>query len=209
MVVHGEVLDDHRKLALEFSAASTLSEAHKQKLVHAVAGFMKAYSDLKTYLAKPQARGASTSMKSTDLDSLWWTYLSLGRRLLDFAGLHSRTALGHKTDVGGLNRKKLTVLTRALQGDPGLAKVLRVVESVAPTLMDLVDIRDDEKLKGGTMYSAPVISPEGESTGGVVRVNRSAKELDFCLFLDQSYDATLRFVAAVLDLQGATSRPAG
>jgi len=52
----------------------------------------------------------------------------------------------------------------------------------------------------------PVISPEGESAGGV---DRSAKELDFCVFVDESDDATLRLVGAVLDLQGANSRPAG
>jgi hypothetical protein len=54
-----------------------------------------------------------------------------------------------------------------------------------------------------------VISPEGESAGGVVGIDRSAKELDFCVFVDESYDATLRLVGAVLDLQGANSRPAG
>jgi hypothetical protein len=55
----------------------------------------------------------------------------------------------------------------------------------------------------------PVISPEGESAGGVVGIDRSAKELDVCVFVDESDDATLRLVGAVLDLQGANSRPAG
>jgi hypothetical protein len=51
-----------------------------------------------------------------------------------------------------------------------------------------------------------MISPEGESAGGV---DRSAKELDLCVFVDESDDATLRLVGAVLDLQGGNSRPAG
>ena len=94
-------------------------------------------------------------------------------------------------------------------GDPQFAEVFRIVESVEPTLMDLIDVRDEEKLHGGTMRTPPVISPEGESAGGVVGIDRSAKELDFCVFVDESDDATLRLVGAVLDLQGANSRPAG
>jgi hypothetical protein len=87
-------------------------------------------------------------------------------------------------------------------GDPQFAEVLRIVESVELTLMDLIDVRDEEKPHGGTMRAPPVISPEGESAGGVVGIDRSAKELDFCVFVDESYDPTWRFVGAVLDLRG-------
>ena len=75
--------------------------------------------------------------------------------------------------------------------------------------MDLIDVRGEEKLHGGTMPTPPVISPEGESAGGVVGIDRPAEELDSCVFVDESYDATLRLVGAVLDLQSANSRPAG
>jgi hypothetical protein len=34
-------------------------------------------------------------------------------------------------------------------GDPQFAEVFRIVESVEPTLMDLIDVRDEEKLHGG------------------------------------------------------------
>ena len=94
-------------------------------------------------------------------------------------------------------------------GDPQFAEVLRIVESVEPPRMDLIDVRDEEKLHGGTMRTPPVISPEEQSAGGVVGIDRSAKELDSCVFVDESYDPTLRFVGAVPDLQGANSRPAG
>lgn len=36
-------------------------------------------------------------------------------------------------------------------GDPQFVEVLRIVESVEPTLMDLIDVRDEETLHGGTM----------------------------------------------------------
>jgi hypothetical protein len=38
-------------------------------------------------------------------------------------------------------------------GDPQFAEVLRIVESVEPTLMDLIDVRDEETLHGGTMHT--------------------------------------------------------
>jgi len=91
-------------------------------------------------------------------------------------------------------------------GDPQFAEVFRMVESVEPTLMDLIDVRDEEKLHGGTMRTPTCDLSGGGECGGV---DRSAKELDFCVFVDESYDATLRLVGAVLDLQGANSRPAG
>jgi hypothetical protein len=93
-------------------------------------------------------------------------------------------------------------------GDPQFAEVLRIVESVEPPQMDLIDVGDEEKLHGRTMRTPPVNSPEEQSAGGVVGIDRSAKELDSCVF-DESYDPTLRFVGAVPDLQGANSRPAG
>jgi hypothetical protein len=62
-------------------------------------------------------------------------------------------------------------------GDPQFAEVLRIVESVEPPRMDLMDVRDEEKLHGGTMRTPPVISPEERSAGGVVGIDRSAKEL--------------------------------
>lgn len=199
-VLVGEVVDQYRRVAMQLASVSKLSEKHRRRLVDHLSGFMKAYADLKSYLSTPQAQGMSTSMKSTELDGLWWQYLSTGRRLLDFAGLHSRTALGHRTDIGGLNGKKMEVLKTALRRDPGFAEVLQRIAAVEPTLMHLIDIRNEEKDPGGTIREAPVISPEGQSRGGVVRIENTREELNFCRFLDESHAATIAFTKAVLAL---------
>jgi hypothetical protein len=196
-VLIGEMLDEFRQTAMAFSRSTKLSEPHRKTLADRLAGFLRAYADLKEYLAKPQARGVSMSMTSTELTGLWWQYISTARTLLDFVGYRSRSALQLKSDISGLSRKKLPELRRALSRDPQLAGVLSKVDLLAPTLLDLIDVRDREKVEGGTILEAPSISPEGKSWGGVVKVSK-LKDVDFCQFLDESYAATVEFARVIL-----------
>ena len=63
--------------------------------------------------------------------------------------------------------------TSAIRSSPRSFVLLN--ECREPTLMDLIDVRDEEKLHGGTMRTPPVISPEGESAGGVVGMTGQRK----------------------------------
>lgn len=165
----GTTWDKYRKRATELSEGVKLSDTQREKLVDLFSVFIKAYGDLKTYLATPQARGVSMAMMSTELSGLWSHYLFTGRQLLDFAGLRSRAALKLKDDIGGLNRDKFATLKAALGKDPAMATILRTAQSVEATLNDLIDLRNQDKDHRDTIVETPEISPEGRSSGGLVR----------------------------------------
>jgi hypothetical protein len=196
-VLSGEAFDEHRKRATQFAGLTPLSEAHKRSLIDRLAGFIRAYAEMKQYLARPQSSGLSVSMLSTELTTLWWQYVSSGRMLLDFAGYHTGHALQIDLHIRGLNEKKLQALKRSLSAVPKLSPVLAEVVATETILLHLIQVRDSEKNFGGTIREAPAISPEGHSWGGVVRISKS-DEADFCSFLKLSYEAVLRFVQAVL-----------
>lgn len=66
-------------------------------------------------LETPSGKGVSFQSDTTDSRKYWLEYLTHGRILLDFLGLHSRETLGLKKDIGGLNKKSLEVILNTLQ----------------------------------------------------------------------------------------------
>lgn len=198
----GQAIDKYRDYAKELLTKSTLPERHRKDFINIYGLFYQAYEQLlKSF--KPSGKGASFQMDTIEVRKYWKAFLSNGRILLDFIGLHSREALGLNQKIGGLNKKKfeslLTTLERLGARDKKFLEIKAELEPLRNDIIIFIGFRDKEKLPQDTIVEFPAIDDEhGLVKDGKVSLN--GETFDIIKFIKKSHESISKLTLILLGI---------
>jgi len=194
-ILHGKTINEHTKFAEKW-LNSKLTKKQADRLRHNLESFHKSKMALVEVLQQPGATNVSTAFESPELNTGWQSYLVNTRILLDTLGLFAYSTMGLKQNVGGFSKKRLPNFRQQLEvikKDSSLAKL----DEISPILLDLIELRNFEKITGSTILEPPIISPEGVPAGG--KLHSDNREFgDMIEFIRKSNDAMEAFLLLIL-----------
>jgi hypothetical protein len=203
-IVQGQAIDKYREAAKELLTKSTLPEKHHKDFINLYGLFYRAYEQLlKSF--KPSGKGASFQMDTIEVREHWKDFLSNGRGLLEFIGLHSRETLGLNQDIGGLGLKKqkfellLTTLKRLGARDKRFLEIEAELEPLKNDVVTFIRFRNKEKSPQDTIVEFPAIDDEhGLVKDGKVSLNGNT--FDMIKFIKKSYESIYKLTLILLGI---------
>lgn len=201
MTVIGEILDKYREKAIDLLSHSTLNTKYHKSFVDSFGVFYQSYENLLNAIERPGGKGAYFQMDSVEIRKCWQDYLFHGRILLDFLGLHCRSTLLLKQDIGGLNKKKYDLLLKTLEKlgekEQRYYQIKSLLDSVKENIITFIEFRDKEKLFQNTITSFPVIDMDkGLIKDGIIVLH--GFNYDMVKFIRNSYASIYNLTKVLL-----------
>jgi hypothetical protein len=194
-VIHLKTINEHTKFAEQW-LNSKLTEKQTVQLRRNLEAFHKSKMALDVLLQQPGANNVSTALRSPELITSWRSYLENTRILLDTLGLFAYTTMGLKQNVGGFSKKKLPNFRQQLESIKK-GSALATLNEISPILLDLIELRNFEKVTGSTILEPPIISPEGIPAGGKLHCENKEIE-DMIGFIRELNVAMEAFLSLIL-----------
>lgn len=191
-IIHLEVKDEHTVFADNWLLPK-LTQKQSSGLRHELEQYHKSLTEVKFLLKTPLATNISTVCGSPQLRGCWRSHLMNSRTLLDYLGLLSKSTLEFTQDIGGFSKKKLPNLINQLD-NIGQKDKSEKLSQIAPILLKIIELRNHEKSNGTTIMTPPVISPDGNASGGQLITGIS----DMVDFMKQSENAIGEFLNLIL-----------
>ncbi len=203
VVIEGQTIDKYREYARDLVSKSTLPQGYHEKFINTYGLFYQSFEQLLKACQTPSGEGVSFQMDTIDVRKCWKEYLLHGRILLNFVGLHSRTTLGLDQDIGGLNKKKFSLLLTTLQKqgarDEKFLDIKAELEPLRDDIVAFIRFRDKEKLPQDTIVDFPVIDSEhGLVKDGKVSVSGDA--FDMVKFVKKSHESIHKLTLILLGI---------
>ena len=198
-----QAVDKYRDFAKELAIKSNLPEKYHKDFINDFGLFYQSYEHLLESLEKPGGEGASFQTDSIEVRKYWRDLLFNGRVLIDFVGLHSKEALSLPQEIGGLNKKKFTLLLTFIAKQSVTNKrflgVKGRLEPLKTDVLRFIDFRDREKTSGNTITEFPVIDSEyGIVEGGKISLEDACYNM--VEFVKSSYNSIYKLTLILLGI---------
>jgi len=200
-IIVGQSIDKYRTYAEDLVIKSKLPEALHTDFINHYGIFYQSYEQLLNSLTASHGKGVSFQTDTVEARKNWRDYLLNGRILLDFLGLQCNKTLGLNQDIGGLNKKKFSLLLATLEkqgaSDKHYLEIKSKLESLREDAVRFIGFRDREKVAGDTIAEFPSIDDEfGVVMGGVIRLD--ACNYDMIEFIKDSYEVIFKIILILL-----------
>jgi hypothetical protein len=194
---HTKSITKSDQVAEEIVRNCRLGSNLKSKIISSVAKFDNAYMLLNDYLHVSKGN-IPVAEDSIELKNKWHSYLFKGRELIDEIGSVVNVCFGLNQKITGLNEKKFSslrnIVIQAMRKKEGLGVLLQIIDENKDDIIEFINLRNREKIKGDTLLKPPMISETGVPSGGKLKdINVS-----FVEYVQLSYSNIMKFVKSII-----------